>query len=306
MLQKTIMKRIILLQVLMTLWLQQPVQAQTADSLITLPGEGFTVQYSNGHRERAVAISLRIEKAMAAYSQLLHFTPTVTLLVLSTADWSRYTRFPVYGMPHYTGEKVLVVAAEDNAFWKSFLPPPDQLPAAIRASVQTVYSDGNGGVSMRAFFDLLALHELGHAFHFQGKLTMQRKWLGELFANILLHTYVAEHEPEALPALTLFPQMVVGGGSSAFTYTSLKDIEERYEEIGQQYPKNYGWYQCRWHLAAKNIYDSAGKQAAQKLWEALQNNQAQLSDEQLPGFLETQAHKAIADVMNNWERDMVK
>ena len=85
---------------------------------------------------------------------------------------------------------------------------------------------------------------------------MQRKWMGELFVNILLHTYVAENEPQSLPALTLFPKMVVAAGSSEFKYTSLNDIQERYNDIARDYPKNYGWYQCRWHAAAADIYKS--------------------------------------------------
>ena len=46
---------------------------------------------------------------------------------------------------------------------------------------------------------------------------------GELFCNILLHTYIAENEPEQLSALTVFPQMVIAGGTDGFVYTSLSD-----------------------------------------------------------------------------------
>ena len=59
----------------------------------------------------------------------------------------------------------------------------------------------------------LAIHELGHALHFQHGLNMQRKWLA--------------------------------------------DLENRYDEIGQRYPQNYGWYQSRWHSSAADIYDAA-------------------------------------------------
>lgn len=40
------------------------------------------------------------------------------LLVLSEADWSKYTDFPVYGMPHYN-DNMLVVASEDNDFGRA-------------------------------------------------------------------------------------------------------------------------------------------------------------------------------------------
>lgn len=288
--------------------LVQPAKAQPFSQLDSLKDHVARVYYSSGYKERAETIIKRVDKAMAYYNQLLAFEPLVTLLVLSPGDWTRYTTLPVvYGMPHYNpGNKTLVVAAEDNPFWKSFIPPVDQLPKDLREKIQSAYKSGKGDLGMQPFFDLLAIHELGHAFHVQGGLTMQRKWMGELFVNILLHTFIAENEPGALPALTVFPKMVVAAGSKEFKYTSLRDVHERYDEIGQQYPKNYGWYQCRWHAAAAGIYNAAGKQVCSKLWNAFKTNKEILTDEQLVVFLETAADKAVADLMRNWDKETVK
>lgn len=280
--------------------------AQPYEALGELKNHTVRVLHSKGHGQRARTIAQRVDNAMVYYQQLLPFRPAVTLLVLNEADWSKYTNFPVYGMPHYTGDSTLVVAAEDNPFWQSFLPPLEQLPPDLRQAVQATYRRPDGSLSMEAFFDLLALHELGHAFHFQGGLNMQRKWMGELFVNILLHTYVAEKEPEALPALTLFPRMVVGGGTKEFTYTSLADIEVRYEEIGQRHPKNYGWYQSRWHSAAAGIYDAAGREIGRTLWDALKAQKHRLTDEALVALLESAGAKAVADMMRHWDRDTVR
>lgn len=299
------MQQSIFLSVLFALFLVQPAKAQPFDKLTILKDHSVQAYYSPGHEQRAASIVLRVDKAMAYFQQLLNFRPSVTLLVLSAADWNSYTS-AVYGMPHYKNDKTLIVAAEDNAFWKSFLPAQGQLPEGLREQIQTVYRSGDSSLSMQAFFDLLAIHELGHAFHFQGGLTMQRKWMGELFVNILLHTYIAENEPELLPALTLFPRMVVSGGSKEFVYTSLTDIEERYNEIGQQYPKNYGWYQCRWHSAAAGIYDAAGKQVCRKLWDALKSKKEILTDKELVSFLATETDNSVADMMRNWDRDTIK
>lgn len=281
----------------------QPANSQQYDKLNELKDHSIKVYYSADHEQRAVSIAGRVDKAMAYYQQLLEFRPEVTLLVLTESDWSQFTSFPVYGMPHYKDDKTLIVAAEDNIFWKSFLPTPEKLTEGLRKQIQTVYGKTDGSVSMEAFFDLLALHELGHAFHFQGGLAMQRKWMGELFVNILLHTYIAENEPEALPALTLFPQMVINGGTKEFSYTSLKDIEERYDEIGKVHPKNYGWFQCRWHSAAAGIYDEAGKDVCRKLWDALKYKRGSLTDDQLISFLESAGVKTVADLMRNWDAD---
>ena len=287
---------------LYVLLLAKPVNAQSFNQLNNLPGHSVQVYYSKGFKERAFNIANRVDNAMVYYQQLLDFRPTVNFLVLDTSDWSKYTSFPVYGMPHYSNDNTLVVAAVDNPFWKSFIPPLDQLPADLRSTIQDVYKNDKGEISMQAFFDLLALHELGHAFHFQGGLNMQRKWLQELFVNILLHTYIAENEPAALPALSLFPNMVVGSGSQEYKYTSLKDIEDRYDEIGKQHPKNYGWYQSRWHLAAGSIYDSGGKPVPGKLWQVLKTRQEHMNDEKLAVLLSA-VNITLGDVMKNWDKE---
>ncbi|MGK2864081.1 MAG: hypothetical protein ACSLE0_19270 [Chitinophagaceae bacterium] len=302
------MKYSFIISLLFALTMTPTAKAQSFDSLHQLKDHGFRVYYSPGHQQRAEIIAKRIERAISYHKQLLGFKPIVTLVILNEKDWNFYTsKTLVYGMPHYNEKnKRLIVAAEDNAFWKSFLPSPDQLPESLRQPIQTTYISNDGFLTMQPFFDLLAIHELGHAFHMQGGLTMQRNWLGELFANILLHTYIARQEPELLPALTIFPRMVVAGGTGGFKYTSLQDIHERYDEITRQYPNNYGWYQCRWHAAAAVIYDAGGKNVLRKLWDALKTKKEILTDEELVAFLKTRADKSIADMVENWGRDMVK
>ena len=171
---------------------------QSLEDLNHLEGDKTKTYYSNGSKEQAEIMAKRCDNVISFYKSLINFEPTVTLLVLSAVDWSKYTDFPVYGMPHYNDAKTLIVASEDNNFWKSFIPPLDQLPKELAQQISKTYSGKDNSLSMRGFFDLLAIHELGHAFHEQGGLTMQRKWMGELFANILLHTYIAEKEPELL------------------------------------------------------------------------------------------------------------
>lgn len=283
-------------------------EAQDLDQLGKLNNFAAKIYYSTGHEKRAVLIAGRVDRAMVYYQSLLGFKPEVTLLILSPSDWTKYTKSgAVYGMPHYTSDsKTLIVAAEDNPFWKSFLPPLDKLPAGLSEQIRTVYKNEDGSLSMQAFFDLLAIHELGHAFHGQAGIKMQRNWMGELYVNILLHTYIAENEPQLLPSLTVFPQMVIAGGIKEFKYTSLNDVETKYNEIGRNHPRNYGWYQCRWHAAAGRIYDTAGKQVNKKIWDALKNKPRIETDEELSSFLETNADKSLADMIRNWDREVVK
>jgi hypothetical protein len=124
--------------------------------------------------------------------------------------------------------------------------------------------------------------------------------MGELFCNIFLHTYIAENEPECLPALTVFPDMVVGAGSSAYPYTFLKDLETHYTAIAQNHPRNYGWYQSKLHIAARNIYDAGGASVSKLLWPALKEKK-QLNDQELNKLFSLKVHPSVADVMLKWE-----
>ena len=276
--------------------------AQRFDSLVNKSGKQIAVYCSKGFEARAAEIGSRVETAQLFFAGFLQQRPSVTLLVLSKNDWKQYTNFPVYGMPHYNDDQTLVVAAEDNAFWKSFIPPPGQLTPETAAQVQQVYGQADGSISMKPFFDLLAIHELGHAFHFQAGINTQRKWMGELLANLMLHVFVAEQEPASLPALTLFPQLVINGGTKGFLYTSLKDVHDRYDEIGQQHPNNYGWYQSRWHAGAAAMYEQEGKELTRRLWTALKKQTNTLNDEELNRYLQEQVGTTLAAFIRNWDQ----
>jgi len=277
-----------------------PLKAQNYDGLVPLDGYKTKVYFSEGNDERANVVAGRMDNVLDFYNELVDFEPEVTMLILNPVDWPRFTGFPVYGMAHYMGNKTLVIASENNEFWDSFIPPIEQLPQELADKIKSTYVDENGSLTMQPFFDLLAIHELGHAYHFQAGLNTQRMWMGELFCNILLHTYIAEKEPEQLPALTIFPQMVIAAGKEGYKYTQLNDIEERYQEIGQQHPQNYGWFQCRWHSAAEDIYDAGGIDNFVKLWKAFASQKDKLSDDDFALFLSEKVHQSVADVMLKW------
>jgi hypothetical protein len=246
----------------------------------------------------------QLDRVMSFYKQHLDFAPSVTLLVLSPNDWSKYTKFPFYGMPHYTSNKTLVVASEDNEYWKSMHPPLDKIPKEHAQMFTQTYTNQKGELTMEPFFDLLAIHELGHAYHIQGGLVMQRRWMGELFCNVLLHSYIAEIEPELLKALTIFPEMVVATtDKSSLKYTTLEDLETYYNEIGPKHPQNYGWYQCRWHMAAGKIYDGSKMEGIKNLWSTLKGQREILNDSAFAELLSVKVHNSVADVQLKWNEE---
>jgi hypothetical protein len=267
-----------------------------------LKGFTQTYYYSHGHEARAKSIAVFMENAANYFQQELKFTPKTKLYILAPQDWKEVAAKPlldVYGFPHNVDQGRLVVAAEDNDFWRSFLPPVDKLPPPIAAQVARAYGKPDGSYSMMPFFDLLALHEMGHSYTAQAGLKMQRNWMSELFVNIMLHTYVAEKQRELLPALETFPNMVVGAGPAEYQFTSLEDFEKLYATLGMG-PKNYGWYQCKFHSAAKDIYNAGGKDVMTQLWKALKKHQEKMTDEQFAVMLENEVHPAVANVYLKW------
>lgn len=270
---------------------------QSYPDLHELKGFSISAYYSPGNEERARVIVARCERTISYVHGLVGFTPRVSLFILNPAHWKKYATFPVYGMPHYPDHERLVIASEDNDFWKSFIPPLDQLPSDLATKIKQAYTISDGTLSMMGFFDLLALHELGHGFHEQGGLTMQRLWMQELFCNIMLHTYIAEKEPANLPALEVFPEMVVAAGTAGYEFTTLADFEIRYDNMN---PKNYGWYQCRLHVAGKNIYHAGGKETLVKLWKGLKGRKEKMTDADLAEFLNEQVSKEVASVQTDW------
>lgn len=284
---------------------QEPVKTGTAPlPLEVLTGFTQTYYYSPGHEARAKHIAIFMEQAGRFFQEEIGFTPKTELYILAPQHWKAVAVEPlwnVYGFPHNIDHVRLAIAAEDNDFWRRFLPPVDQLSPPLAAQVTQAYGNPDGTYSMMPFFDLLALHEMGHSYTAQAGLKMHRNWMGELFVNIMLHTYVAENQPELLPALETFPDMVVNGGTAAFKYTSLEDFEKLYETLGMG-PENYGWYQSKLHLAAKDIYRAGGKKVLKKLWKALQTHQEEMTDEEYVTMLREEVHPAVANVYSEWEK----
>lgn len=271
-----------------------------AAELQHLDGFAFAVYHSAGHEERARTMAQLCERTMVYMDGQLDFRPALVVKVLAPADWSAHTDFPVYGMPHPLRDTVLVLAAEDNAFWRSFMPDPTQLSEELAGEMRKAYATPDGGASIQAFFDLLVLHELAHLYHLQKPVDFPRSWLGELFANVFLHTFIAEERPDLLLALTVFPRMVVANGTQGFQFTTLQELESNHALIATQHPRNYGWYQSRWHSAAASIHDAGGAGVLRRYWEAFSLPLGKVDDAVLAETLRSKVHPSVAEVLTKW------
>jgi hypothetical protein len=169
----------------------------------------------------------------------------------------------------------LRVATDNNDFWRSFgkiarlASPFDAYPR-----LKETYADEHGDLQMRRFFDLIAVHELAHAFEIQGGAVLPTLWLKELFANLALYTFIATKRPSELANLTTFPD-----AQSRITlfnimirlrgYTGFDDFDRHYPAANPVAPmsdQNYGWYQLRFLLVVRDVFDHDGERALERLW----------------------------------------
>jgi len=140
------------------------------------------------------------------------------------------------------------------------------------ARLLATYPDGEGGLDLQPFFDLVTIHELGHAFETLGGLKFPTFWLGEIFANLALHAFVASKQPAKLDTLEVLS--IVGTQSPTLDarmraegYCTLEELEAHYTGGDEPMsPQNYVWYQYRWQRIAAAMFDADGEDGLARFW----------------------------------------
>lgn len=244
--------------------------------LVHLAGHRFDVRYSAGALDRARAVAAVAEDAYGSLDRLLAgVTPDIALLVVGEADWE--SRQP-YGLPFFTDgdgdlrPALVVMPAGSGDFWVSIAEDLREASPTGFARLAATYPDGSGGVDLQPFFDLVTIHELGHAFEVLGDVRLPTFWLSEIFANLALHAFVATRRPELLDTLEVLS--IVGSTSRRLAarwraegYTTLEDLEAHYTGGDQPMSAlNYVWYQCRWQRLAARVFAADGEMALVRLW----------------------------------------
>ncbi len=85
----------------------------------------------------------------------------------------------------------------------------------------------------------------------------QTHWFNEFLASYVGYAYLkAKHPAEALASEIFWTQ----GLDAPHPFTKLSDFENRYDELEQKYPANYGWYQLALDQRVIEIYRSSGVQ----------------------------------------------
>lgn len=245
--------------------------------LAHLDGYPFEVRYSDGALGRATAAADVAAAAYAYFSRLFSAVePDLALIVADETDWA--SRQP-YGLAFFNDDDgqirpgIVVMPAGSGDFWSAIVQDLRDASPRGYAKLRATYPDGAGGVDLQPFFDLITIHELGHAFETLGDLRLPTCWLSEIFANLAMHAFIATQMPTSLPTLEVLP--TVGAGSRrlgarmrAEGYSTLDELDAHYTGgHDPMSPLNYVWFQYRWQRLAAKVFDGDGEDGLVRLWD---------------------------------------
>ena len=134
-----------------------------------LGGYPFEVRYSDGALVRATAAADVAADAYVYFSRLFSAVePDIAVVVADEADWpsaaSRTGCRSSEMMPARSVPAIVVMPAGGGDFWIAMAQDLRDASPRGYAKLLATYPDGAGGLDLQPFFDLITIHELGHAF----------------------------------------------------------------------------------------------------------------------------------------------
>jgi hypothetical protein len=280
-----------------------------------LRGYRFDVRYSNGALVRARAAANVAAEAYSYFTCLFGAVePDIAVVVADEADWPD-DGLP-YGLPFFRDDAgeirpgVVVLPAGAGDFWVAMARDLRDASPRGYAKLLATYPDGAGGLDLQPFFDLITIHELGHAFEGLGDLRLPTFWLSEIFVNLALHAFVATRLPASLPTLEVLP--TVGAGSQKLAarmraegYSTLEELQAHYTGSDDSMsPLNYVWFQYRWQRLAAKVFDADGEDGLIRLWECFHSTErvdrSAVTAASLAPLLTTEVSRTLGRAVRNW------
>jgi len=279
-----------------------------------LAGYPFEVRYSDGSLVRARAAADVAADAYVYFSRLFSgVEPDIAVIVADEADWM--SRQP-YGLPFFNDDDgqirpgIVVMPAGSGDFWVAMGQDLHEASPHDYTRLLATYPDGEGGLDLQPFFDLVTIHELGHAFEVLGDLKLPTFWLGEIFANLALHAFVATNQSKSLNTLevlaTVGAQSVrLGARMRAEGYSTLADLEAHYTGGDDPMsPLNYVWYQYRWQRLVAAMFDADGEDGLVRFWNCFHAtdclNSSEVTASSLAALLSTEVSETLGRAVQNW------
>src|ERR1017187_4367539 len=170
--------------------------------LAHLGGYPFEVRYSDGSLVRARAAADVAADAYVYFSRL--FGAVEVDFAVIVADGAGWPVSGPYGLPFFRDDAgklrpgIVVMPAGGGDFWIEIAQDLRDASPRAYAKLLATYPDGTGGLDLQPFFDLITIHELGHAFEVLGDLRLPTFWLSEIFVNLAMHAFVATQLPASL------------------------------------------------------------------------------------------------------------
>ena len=267
--------------------------------LIRLDGFAFATYVSAGEEARGRQVAERTARVLDWLSAQFGEPRSTTLFVVGPADWDRVAAIPLYGMPHAVHDRV-VTSTAPAPFWREYL---DRIAPALSAGdlarLRSVYGDPPDlGCH---FADLVVAHELTHLFHdfdeATGETDFPRLWLAELFANIGFYGYIADNEPEQLPALETICELSRAAGPDPWPVQELNHMGDGLADG----PANYIWFEFLLILIAKRIWQTGAASALVDFRTRLRS--PALTDAEILERLD-EIHPDVAKAVQRWPREV--
>ena len=282
--------------------------------LSLLGGYTFEVRYSDGSVVRAHAAADVAADAYVYLSSLFSgVEPDIAVIVADEADW--HSRQP-YGLPYFNNDDgqirpgIVVMPAGSGDFWIEMGRELREASPHDYPKLLATYPDGAGGLNLQPFFDLITIHELGHAFEVLGGLRLPTYWLGEIFANLCLHAFVATRQRQSLDTLEVLS--IVGAQSTSLdaqirseSYSTLEEFEAHYTGGNDPMsPLNYVWYQCRFQRLVAAMFEADGDDGLVRFWNYFRatdcSDSGEVTAASLAPLLSTEVSGALGQAIRNW------
>ena len=220
--------------------------------------EPVTLHFSPGYAKRAQTLGKLVREAHFFLAEWLGVQARTTLSLLRRESWRRVRRVP-YGYPHSIPDK-------GTLFAPAHYPPRlvsrqralfEQASPALQAAICEDRSQID--IAIKHFFDLVAIHELGHLFIHHLQLHLGTRWLTELVANLFATAFFVEVRPDLAATWLAWSELQA---NLPVLYRSLDAYEAHYASLDFA---NSNYYQGRFNQKALDLWQQHGRELAPTL-----------------------------------------
>jgi hypothetical protein len=206
-----------------------------------LEGGALPTYYSPGNELRARGLQAFIEGERSFYRARLHVSLNdLVLAVLNPQQWQAVSSPIPYGMPSVEGHpRVIVMPADWDLVTAMPLPKESDASPNLREQAKSTGTKWKALIHLGA--DGIGAHELGHVILEDYGIDAQTHWFNEFLASYIGEVYIAEKRPQEIKGNRLFWKACL---EWPHPHSNLADFEAGYDDLMENDPRNYGWYQC--------------------------------------------------------------